>query len=131
LWFQARSSPDALFLLGRLQKERSRNRIKKYGSSTFVMGKSAVVAERHRKLARHNVPGKAFDNTLRPERTLETVPFSAFPPSLAGRISFGTQPGTLSLANFHGRFATARMLKKGFTHDKRRGTRNILTTDIW
>ena len=48
---------------------------------------------------------------MRPERTLETVPSQASPPSLAGRISFGTQPGTQSLANFHGRFATASLLK--------------------
>jgi hypothetical protein len=79
------------------------------------MGKSTVVAERHRKLARHDVPGKASDKAMCPERTLETVPFPAFPPSLAGRIFFGTQPGTLSLANFQGRFATARMLKIGLS----------------
>jgi hypothetical protein len=83
-----------------------------FGSSTFLVGKSTIVAERHRKLARHNVPGKASDTTMRPERTLGTIPIPAFPPSLAGRISPGYQPGTLSLANFQGRLATARMLKK-------------------
>jgi len=68
---------------------------------------------------------------MRPERTLETVPFPAFPPSLAGRISFGTQPGTLSLANFQCRFATARTLKNSFARDKRRGTKfyNLEGTD--
>jgi hypothetical protein len=30
------------------------------------MGKPTVVAERHWKLARHNVPGKTSDKTLRP-----------------------------------------------------------------
>jgi hypothetical protein len=43
---------------------------------------------------------------------MATVPFPIYPPSQWERISFGTQPGTLSVANFQGRFATARMLKK-------------------
>jgi len=33
-------------------------------SSMFLMGKLAIVAERHRKLARHNVPGKMSNNNL-------------------------------------------------------------------
>jgi hypothetical protein len=30
------------------------------GSSTYLMGKTIIVAKRHRKLARHDVPGKEF-----------------------------------------------------------------------
>jgi hypothetical protein len=38
------------------------------------MSTGKIVAERHRKLARHKVPGQLSKNEIRPERTVETAP---------------------------------------------------------
>jgi len=48
-----------------------------------------IVAERHRKLARHKVPGQPSKNKIRPERTVENVPMNSRVPS--GRIIFSAR----------------------------------------
>ena len=77
------------------------------GSSMFLMGKPVMVAERHRKLARHNVPGVMSNKVPRPGRTLETALFSSLSTVPSGTDFVAWRlPGTLSPANFHGRSAT-------------------------
>ena len=79
----------------------------KFGSSMFLMRKPAMVAERHRKLARHNVPGKVSHNFPRPGRTLESSLFSSVSAVPSGTDSVVWRfPGTLSPANFRCRSAT-------------------------
>jgi hypothetical protein len=45
-----------------------------------------IVAKRHRKLARHKVPGQPSENKTRPERTAENAPTDSS--VLSGRIIF-------------------------------------------
>ena len=90
----------------------------------YIMGKCfpgrAGVAERLRRLARHNVPGGHARKEMRPERTREMAGFrdvSIVPP---GRIPTGRQPpGTLSPAHFRRRSATQPSFAPFY---KRRGT---------
>jgi hypothetical protein len=56
--------------------------IKEIGSSTFVMGKNKSVAERHRRLARHNVPGKTLEKGCVLAGRWNDLFFKAFPSSL-------------------------------------------------
>ena len=71
------------------------------------MGKTVIVAERHRKLARHNVPGKDIQKTRVLKGRREWFYFSGISAVPCGTDSFRlVEPGTLSLANLRRRFAT-------------------------
>ena len=89
---------DQLFPNTKLAEDRVEQVIR--GRFADILCPRQPVAKRHRKLARHTVPGFIIQNKFRPEGTVETIR-TPFPSSLRDVIHYPRQPGTLSPANFH------------------------------
>jgi hypothetical protein len=72
-----------------------------------LLGDADYVAGRHRKLARHNVPGSSSETDFVPKGRLGRI--QNVPSSRRDENSFFRPPGTLSPANFRSSFGAKRL----------------------